>query len=529
MHLRPPMLVALVALAALALAACGDDDKARPPEPKPEVPVLTAPPLGVASIKQLGYPYGDGKKAYDKAVAAYKKKDWAAVKTACEEALAKDAHHLDAHRVLGAALAKLGDHAAASTHLVAALAGDFLRWGPKILQDEDLAEYLASPHGKALFTLHAELKAKVDARIVDGVWVLGRRGAFKWPAKKGAQWAATRGELYAWSEADQTFLRLTHTDHQVAAWLPSPAGDEVAIVGFDKVEMPDPKAKNVATLPPILARVWVEALDARTFEPRGKRATFTKVRGVSVTWGEGGQLLVDTLAPSGRWALTVDARWTVDRTTGKATKTGAQGHRESGWVRVTLDESVAAAPLWGLGVTASPSNPALATEVRVESTGRTITIPESGLAPAGMVQANPGKTRVAFSTWADPCAKDGAKPSIYVADAKSGQLKHILTAPSRFGLRWKDDDTLIYEDDAGGLRLWSAASGREVMKVAEKAGLALYGLSSTTRPICTKEPEVVAPDDGSDSAPEGDGEGDGDGDGGDVDDPGPPPPPAPGE
>ncbi len=514
MHLRP---VFCAALLVLATVACGDDKKPAPPEPKIEIPTLAMPPLGVASVKQLNYPYGDGQKAYDKAITALKKKDWAAVKAAAEEALLKDPGHLDAHRVLGTALARTGDFAGASTHLAAALAGDFLRWGPKLMEDDELAEYLGSPDGKALFALHAQLKAKVDARIADGTWLLGRRGAFKWPSKKGAQWAATRGELYAWGEAEQTFVRLTHTDHEVAAWLPSPAGDELAIVGFDKVDMPDPKAKNLATLPPMLARVWVDTLDSKTFLPRGKRATFTKVRGVAVTWGEGGQLVVDTLKASGRWALTVDARWAIDRATGKSTKSNAQGHAESGWVRVTLDESAAAAPLWGLSVTASPADPSLATEVRVESTGRTITIPESGLAPAGMVQANPARTRIAFSTWADPCSKDGAKPSIYVADAKSGQLKHILTAPSRFGLRWRDDDTLIYEDETGGLRIWSASTGRELLKVAEKAGLALYGLSSTSKPICRKEPEVVAPDDGSDT------EGDADADSGDdALDPGPP-------
>jgi hypothetical protein len=512
------MQLRVVLLLAALLFACGDDKKGKPPEPKIEIPTLTMPALGVASVKQMGYPYGDGKKAYDKAVAAYKKKDWAAVKTSCEEALAKDPHHLDAHRVLGTALAKLGDFEGASKHLVAALAGDFLRWGPKLLEDEELAEYLASPHGKALFALHGELKAKIDARITDGVWLLGRRGAFKWPSKPGSQWAATRGELYAWGEAEQTFVRLTHTDHEVAAWLPSPGGDEIAIVGYDKAEMPDPKAKNAAALPPLLGKVWVDTLDSRTFEPKGKRASFSKVRGVSVSWGEGGQLLVDTLKPSGRWALAIDARFSVDRATGKTAKSQAKSHTESGWVRVTLDESVAAAPLWGLAISASPADPSLATEVRVESTGRTITIPESGLSPAGMIQANPARTRIAFSTWADPCAKDGAKPSIYVADAKTGQLKHILTAPSRFGLRWRNDDTLIYEDDAGSLRIWDAATGRETLKVAEKAGLALYGLSSTTKPICRKEPEIVEPDDGTDQEPEGDPVDEG------LEDPGPPPP-----
>ena len=249
---------------------------------------------------------------------------------------------------------------------------------------------------------------------------------------------------------------------------------------------------------------------AKPVEPRGKRATFTKVRGLSVYYGVGGQLLVDTLKPSGRWTVTESGTWSIDPSTGKTAKSQAKADPASGTVRVTLDEAAAWAPPRGLKMSRSPADPILATEITIDATGRTISVPESGLAPAGNVRLNPGGTRLAFSTFADPCSKDGAKPSIYMADTKTGQLKHLLTAASRFGLRWLDDDHLVYEDDAGALRIVDATAGRESGKITEKAGLALAALSSTAKPICTKEPEVVEADDGS--------EGEGDDGGGDASD-----------
>ncbi|HUQ01942.1 MAG TPA: hypothetical protein VM261_05565, partial [Kofleriaceae bacterium] len=107
----------------------------------------------------------------------------------------------------------------------------------------------------------------------------------------------------------------------------------------------------------------------------------------------------------------------------------------------------------------------------------------------------------AFATATDPCADtdDAAKPSIYVADAKTGAFKHVLTASSRFAGAWIDEDKLVYEDGSGGLRIYDAAAGRETAKISERAGMALWALSPTSAPLCRKEPTVVEPDDGTDT------------------------------
>lgn len=491
-------LVIAIVLGVVGVAGCGDDKKGtkETAEKPAELPELTMPALGVDSVKKMNYVYGEGAKAYAKVLEAYKKKDWPTVITTAQETLAKDAGHLEAHRVLGTALAQTGDAAGATEHLLAALAGDFVRWGAKLPEDKELTEYLATPHGKALLAMHLEMKAAVEKAIRGGVWLVGRRSTFKWPAKSGA--ASTRAELYAWDEASKRFFPVTHTSHQLAAWLPSPNGAEIALVGYEKVALPDPPT----------IRAWVETIDAKTFETVTARSTFKNVRALAVYWGDGGQLLVDTFKAVGRWALAPEATFSIDASTGKAAKSAAAPDPTSGRALVSLDETLVSGPTKGIALTPSPTDPALITEIRLESSGRTISIPESGLGDASVPRANPSGTRAAFATWVDPCGTgDAAKPSLYVADAKSGQLKHLLTADSRFNLAWLTDDRLVYEDGSGGLRIWDATTGREATKIAEKTGLGLSGVSASPKPICRKEPLAdVETDDGSEPepAPEGD-------------------------
>jgi hypothetical protein len=87
-----------------------------------------------------------------------------------------------------------------------------------------------------------------------------------------------------------------------------------------------------------------------------------------------------------------------------------------------------------------------------------------------------GSSHLAFATAVDPCAKDTA-PSLYVADAKTGALKHVLTAVSRFATRWQTPTLLAYEDGDTTVRLWDSVAQREIGKLENKAGLALDVLS----------------------------------------------------
>jgi hypothetical protein len=102
----------------------------------------------------------------------------------------------------------------------------------------------------------------------------------------------------------------------------------------------------------------------------------------------------------------------------------------------------------------------------------------------------PGGGFVAFATAVDPCAQDAA-PSLYVANGKTGALKHLLTAKSRFATRWLDATTLAYEDGEGAIRLWDATTMREALRLENKAGLALEVLSLASAPLCKQAPPTA--------------------------------------
>src|SRR5262249_7362575 len=152
-----------------------------------------------------------------------KAKDWGGVRAACETALAKDPQHLDAHYLLATALAQSGDPASAVDHLVTALAGDYYKYAPALAAPE-LDAFRATPHGTAVAGLAEQLRDAYAKRIQNGLWLVGRRSAFKWPDKSGVQPSSSRGELYAYDRETKRYLRLTHTDHQVVGYIRAPSG-----------------------------------------------------------------------------------------------------------------------------------------------------------------------------------------------------------------------------------------------------------------------------------------------------------------
>jgi len=419
------------------------------------------PPLGVDRISRFNFIYGDGAAAYAKALAAYKAKDWATVRAQCEAAIAKDAAHLDAHYLLGVALAQSGDNDGASTHLLVALAADDLAYADRAAGDPDLAAFRTTPIGKATL-----------APIVipsDGLWLVGRRAAFKWPAKDGVQPGTSRGELYAYDPKTERYVRLTHTDHQVAGFVRAPGGHEVALLGFDKVD-------HAADKPPVIARGWLLAVDPTTWKPLGPKITLPSARTIAAGYGDGDQLLVATRG-NGDWAVS-----SVDRSTGKLAKVTQPPPAPR--VEVALDggRSVQAAAIPGVEASWTDGT---APSLKLGATA--IAVPESGKAAHDTVAVAPGGADVAFATAVDPCAKE-TLPSLYVGDAKTGALRHVLTAKSRFATRWTGATTLAYDDGEGAIRLWDVATGREIERLENKPGGLALDVLAAGAGTCTPPP-----------------------------------------
>lgn len=458
---------------------------AAPPAPPP----FQVPALGAESPRRFNYLYGDGAAAYDKALAAYKAKprDWAAVQSGAEAALAKDAFHLDAHRLLAAAQAQNGDYAAAAGHLAAALAGDWARFGAALAADPELATFWASPTGKQLAEAAKGLGEEHRRRGKAGLWLLARRTSFRLPSKGGVQSLTTRGELYAYDRELRRYLRLTVTEHSLAGFVRSPSQREVALVGYDRAELPTDAAGKITVdgaKPPLLARPWALTLDAETLEPIGKRAILAKGRRVAVGYGAGDQLLAYSAAAEGRWGVTAPAYVAIDRTTGKTTKTAATPLEAS--VEIALEDGEVLMPLSGLTLEGEGGE---VSRLGLPGGGE-VRIPESGRARRGSLSLSPGGAHLAFATAADPCSAEAA-PSLYVADGKTGALRHVLTGKSRFAARWLDDAVLAYDDPDGMVRLWDAGTGREVTRLAEKAGLSLAILAMSAAPVCKSAPPTA--------------------------------------
>ncbi len=453
---------------------------------------IAFPPLGVDRIARFNFLWNEGANAYDKAIAAYKSKAWPQVRAACELAVAKDPFHFDARRLLAIALSQQGEHAAAVDHIVAAIAGDYWKYGPAFATDPEFEVFRATPHGQAVTALASQIHDEYVKRTKTALWLIGRRSTFKWPAKDGVQPSSSRGELYAYDRDSHRYYRLTHTDHQVLGVMRG--ANELAVLGFDKID--HPKGDTAA---PLFARAWITVLDPIEWKQLGKRIELPSARAIALGYGDGDQLgdqlIVGTAPAAGRWGL---GDWTVssvDKMTAKLAKVPQP--LPSPRLEATLDEGRVVHPAAIAGVEAAwNGDPATASALKFGNS--TAQIPESHAAAHDSVAVAPGGAHIAFATAVDACAKD-AVPSLYVADGK-GALKHVLTERSRFATRWLDAATLAYEGGDGALRLWDATTGREAMRIDDKAGVALDVLSLASAPRCKQATTAVETSAGPDDA-----------------------------
>ena len=229
------------------------------------------------------------------------------------------------------------------------------------------------------------------------------------------------------------------------------------MVGFDKVDHPKADTRR---------RSSRGRGSSCSIERRGSRSVrasrLPAARMVAVGYGAGDQLLVATAAANGRLDARRSRRSTIDRQAreGRAATAGA-AHRVHARRRSrSCKPSMPASTRRGRDPATAPSlKPRRARRSRCRNPAKAAQI---------TVAARPGNASVAFATAVDACAKDAA-PSLYVADAKTGALKHVLTAKSRFATRWIDPTTLAYDDGDGAIRLWDATTAREVQQARQQA------------------------------------------------------------
>lgn len=179
-----------IALAILLFASCGkggnkNNAKRDSGLTAPVAAPISLPVLGVDKIQRFSFIYGPGSAQYKKASDAAEKKDWAEARKQAEAALARDPDNLDAHRLLGIALAQTGESAGAVDHLVAGIAADYYKYGAELADTGALKDFFATQHGQAVMQLAAQIKDEYAKRIKSGLWLVGRRTTFRWPNKPG--------------------------------------------------------------------------------------------------------------------------------------------------------------------------------------------------------------------------------------------------------------------------------------------------------------------------------------------------------
>jgi hypothetical protein len=480
----------------------------------------TAPrPLGLESVAAFNYGYGKGEKEYDKIETLLKAKpvDWAAIQAACEATLLKDPGHLDAHRMLGSALARQGKVDGVGEHLSIALAGDWARWGTNLDKDADLTAYLATPRGAKLVELNAKYRDEWVRRVKKGLLVVGRRASYKPPSKAGVQSMSTRAELFAFdpTDAKPTFVRVTVTEWRLAGWLMAPSGDELAYVIFSKLHAkgtapPPPKgaagapAPQPAPPPPAadgpkgpehLAEIRVGVIRLIDLAAPKKDAKLKDVDEVSLWYEPGDKLVVTTRMLNESWTPTKEKSYLVDTTTGDTKATTAPAG-EGPTTTVNYDTTVASHPGDAPGVEADWQGVwETAGVFKLSATQKNVTLPRGEQAMRASFAWSPAQARVAFATFANRCEKDATKrqAALYVVDAATGKLKFLFKGEGVGRALWAGDDLLVYEDDKNGLRVYDAAQGKETARLTTRGGLTFDGLGATPGFLCKwgyeEEPE----------------------------------------
>lgn len=491
-----------IAVLGLALVACGSENKKKNDDaPTPAVgidaaatAVAPAVTVGVEHPSAFNFTYGKGAAAFKPAAKAIEAGDWAAVITAATEALAADPDHYDAQLALARARAETGDAAGIAAPLTAALAADYTGYAAE-LAEGGLARAIAADPALAE-RVDAIRQAYLD-RAKGGLLLVARRTRYRLPRthKTKVQWAATRAELYAYDRETERYLRLTHTDHSLAGWIMAPSGDELAFVSHTGIRTGGgPDKAN------LLGWVRVGVLDLDTLALRGKRASVgDPVRRVRLGYRAGDELVVETSAADGRWAVKSPRVWFMDRGAGKLKKSKvAFDPAEVLSVdadRVTLERATVA----------EIQADAEASSFRLLPTNTTVTMPSGDIVATGGYTWSPDKVHLLVRTAAH--CEEGGEAGLYLVDAATGKLKNILRGASSFESRWIDNDHFVYEDDEGTLRIYDVEERTQVGRLVEKGGLALVGVAAGRGPLCTERAPESDEDEGDpdrDSDPEED-------------------------
>jgi hypothetical protein len=437
----------LVALVTGASAACGHSSTAPPPPAHGDGgaaisdarPVeLQARPLGLADFTAWQWRERPGQPAFRTARKAEDRGDWAAVVTACTEALAADPAHLEAAWLLAVALGKTGKLDQVTTPLALAGAGDFGKWALASLEQPGLQPYLATAAGQAWRRRVEQDRTHFLEAINHGLVVIAK------------------GDLFAIYE--QRWYRLTRTYGAVAAAYIS--GPQLAYITRGKTSH----------------KIAIGSVDLETgitTHPQEVAQEATQIAFVAKPergfWiGQSHQkprLLA--LAASDHQGLFAATRL-ASRPTG-------------GWLEIYPTGGVRLHRTPVPNISADWDSHGLASAIRIATSNRVVTVP--GQIAGDTIAWSPDRNHLAFvAQISDRCTGPTPNIAAYVVDAATGAATELAHATHGLAVDWQGDRHI-------------AIASSEGVEIRELAGppQALAGAKDLALPRFTALCEVLEP------------------------------------
>jgi hypothetical protein len=484
-----------------AIEGTASDDRA-------SLPALDPLPLGKDDLSGYAFSRGPGRAAFKQVIAAEKAGDWKAVEEGSRATLLADAGHLEAHWSLALSLARQGRFVDVAGPLSSAVAGDWMRWGERSLDDDALRGFLASDYGAQWRDLAGAYRDQFRASAARGLPVVGRRGKYWIPKKPGKQSINHRSEIYSYDVESGRYLRLSRTNASLAGFLVSPGGSQLAFVMYNRIWLPDPKAAGDAR--PYIRSAFVGTIDLVTATMSEHEVAFRDVASIALVYGEASDgvepLYVRVRNTAPERGVPIEQTFLVDTAHDRKTEVGAEaaaaltGHAltvEHGFIR----SSGHRVP----GVLADWDDDGAAGAFRLEDTSKTITLPAGQSADATSMRWSPSRTRLVVATMAvDPCSKTGDERSVtlYVVDAAAAKLRPVAVGEGMFAPVWLDDRQLAWVDASKrypAVRLVDVLSGSEIVRLEAAGGVSTDRLMPDTscRPVHTDDDadELGADDD----------------------------------
>jgi hypothetical protein len=375
--------------------------------------------------------------------------------------------------LLGVAHANTGADANAVDHLSAALAGDWLQWGPTLAEDGRLAKFFQTDKGKAVLALNEAYRKAFVEQAAAGLLVVARRSGFKRPEKPGKQYAASRGELYSYAIEGQRYLLLTHTGDAVIGFIESPSRDRIAYLWATQYVI-NPGGDNP------FSNASVGVLDATTFLQIGKSARLkTEAVELMMFYAEGEELMLQTIEPNNLYSVAPDG--------GKLSESAGaqfadfetlyemgQTDRTQPLLYATLEIARVLQP-WG--AVSKPANDLIVTRYEVKATRQTIALPSNGGKKLRRVTVSPDGSRTTFVGIGNAC--DGETDSaLYIADTKTGSARLVHRGKGLGNVRWIDNKRFAFEAGKGEIAIYGVDEAQALSKIENRAGVALSALSN---------------------------------------------------